>query len=386
MAGESIRLTREELYRQVWSKPTTTLAKEFGISDVTIGKLCRKLNVPKPPLGYWRKVEVGAALKPPPLPPIKSGIPPFVEIYPNPARSIDISKDPEVLDVILSQSLLDSPIRVADKLSKPHPLVREAREALLGAGVDDYGMLWQRSVLDVRVSKKMLGRALRIMDTLVKALEARGHKVEVPKTAWQKRACAVVIGEAVGMRLWERATRSERELTAEERRKPPHAIYDRYIYTPSGKLTLTLDAVWAYGVKKNWKETEDEPLEEILNEIVVGIVTAAHVARKAQEKRDKEERLRQEELLRRQDEEQRRQEEEARRKSLEVQSELWVKSQTLRAFLQACERLIVERSGGIDPGSAEAQWLIWAYSHADRLDPLRNGYLELASHQDTTFI
>lgn len=47
MTGKSIRLSREELYRQVWSKPTTALSEEFGISDVAIGKLCRKLNVPK---------------------------------------------------------------------------------------------------------------------------------------------------------------------------------------------------------------------------------------------------------------------------------------------------------------------------------------------------
>lgn len=384
LSHTSIKLTREELYRQVWSKPTTTLAKELGISDVAIGKLCRKLNVPKPPPGYWRRVEVGSVLKPPPLPPIRSGLCPFVEIYPNPSRNSDASQDPEVLDITLSESLPESRIRVADHLRSPHALVREAKETLQGAGVDDYGMLWQRSALDLRVSRKMLARALRIMEALIKALEARGHKVEVPKTGWQKRACAVIGEEAVGMRLWERATRSERELTIEERRKPPHAIYDRYVYNPSGRLTFTLDAVWAYGVKKNWTETEEEPLEEKLNEVVVGIVTAAHVARKNQQKRDEEERLRQEELLRRQEGERRSQEEEARRKALEVQSELWVKSRNLRAFLQACESLIAERSGEIDPDSAEALWLRWAYSHADRLDPLKNDYLDLVAQKDAT--
>lgn len=384
MAGKSIKLTREELYRQVWSKPTTKLAKEFGISDVAIGKLCRRLKVPKPPPGYWRKVEVGAALKPPLLPPVKGGIPPFVEIYPNPARNSDSSKDPEVLDVILSESRPDSRIRVAKHLRNPHPLVSEAKVVLQAAGVDDYGMLWQRSALDLRVSKKMVGRALRIMDALIKALEARGHKVEAPKEGWQRRACAVILGEAIGIRLWERAIRSERELTAEEKRKPAQAIYDRYVYTPSGRLTFTLDAVWSYGVKKNWTETANEPLEEKLNEVVVGILTAAHVTRQNRQKHEEEERLRQEELFRRQEEERRRQEEEARRKALEFQCELWVKSRNLRSFLQACESLIAEHLGGIDPDSTEAMWLRWAYSHADRLDPLRNGYLELIGKQDAT--
>lgn len=37
--------TREELYTLVWSKPTRTIAKELGISDVALGKTCRKLSV-----------------------------------------------------------------------------------------------------------------------------------------------------------------------------------------------------------------------------------------------------------------------------------------------------------------------------------------------------
>jgi len=48
MADNSITLTREELYERVWSKPATKLAAEFGISDVALGKICRKLNIPKP--------------------------------------------------------------------------------------------------------------------------------------------------------------------------------------------------------------------------------------------------------------------------------------------------------------------------------------------------
>jgi len=44
---------REEFYQLVWSRPRTTIAKELGISDVRVGKLCRDMNVPAPPRGYW---------------------------------------------------------------------------------------------------------------------------------------------------------------------------------------------------------------------------------------------------------------------------------------------------------------------------------------------
>ena len=35
---------REELYHKAWSKPLVHLAKEYGISDVALGKICKKLN------------------------------------------------------------------------------------------------------------------------------------------------------------------------------------------------------------------------------------------------------------------------------------------------------------------------------------------------------
>ena len=40
MSANYITLTRQSLYELVWSKPMTTLAKEFGISDVALAKRC----------------------------------------------------------------------------------------------------------------------------------------------------------------------------------------------------------------------------------------------------------------------------------------------------------------------------------------------------------
>jgi len=42
--------------------PATKLAKELDISDVGLGKICKRMEVPKPTPGYWRKVEVGGRL------------------------------------------------------------------------------------------------------------------------------------------------------------------------------------------------------------------------------------------------------------------------------------------------------------------------------------
>jgi hypothetical protein len=46
-------ITRRDLYELVWSRPRSEIAKEFGISGVRLGKICREMNVPAPPRGYW---------------------------------------------------------------------------------------------------------------------------------------------------------------------------------------------------------------------------------------------------------------------------------------------------------------------------------------------
>jgi hypothetical protein len=56
-----VTLSRRELYKLVWEKPTLTLSKEFGISDVAIGKLCRRHGIPKPPRGNWAKPRAARA-------------------------------------------------------------------------------------------------------------------------------------------------------------------------------------------------------------------------------------------------------------------------------------------------------------------------------------
>jgi hypothetical protein len=74
MTKTRIRLTRAELYEKVWATPVRTIAKEFGMSDVGLAKICRKHDIPIPPLGYWRKKETGNKAVPPPLPAAQNGL------------------------------------------------------------------------------------------------------------------------------------------------------------------------------------------------------------------------------------------------------------------------------------------------------------------------
>lgn len=46
-------LSRAALYDLVWSKAKTLVAKNLGVSDVAVGKACKKADIPVPPRGYW---------------------------------------------------------------------------------------------------------------------------------------------------------------------------------------------------------------------------------------------------------------------------------------------------------------------------------------------
>ncbi len=51
--ADYVQVTREELYELVWSAPMVQVVKQHGLSDNGLRKICRKLDVPTPPRGYW---------------------------------------------------------------------------------------------------------------------------------------------------------------------------------------------------------------------------------------------------------------------------------------------------------------------------------------------
>jgi hypothetical protein len=372
MHDNSIKLTREELYERVWSTPATKLAKEFGISDVALGKICKKLDVPKPYPGYWQQLAAGRRVHREGLPPIRQGVPAVTYLYPHHPAVPFRPENTEILARIERESQPANSIAVAETLHGAHPLVRQTRQSLEKNNPDDYGMLrcsWNRRCMNVRVSKTALHRALRIMDALLKALETRGYSAEVSKDG--PAATYILIGsEKVKVRLSEKADRGERALTAEEKKKPPHTISNRWIYSPSGRLTLEIDE-YCDGVQKKWTDKAQKPLEEQLNEVLAGLILAGEALRLRRIEREEEQR-------RQREQERRRIEDQERRHYLDQHREAWSQSQRLREFLRACEASLVERKGELEPDSPEAKWLRWAHRYADRVDPLKNGSFEEA--------
>ena len=68
MGWQEVVFERELLYKEVWVDPVRAVAERHGISDVGLRKICQKLGVPMPPLGYWARVEAGQTPRVTPLP------------------------------------------------------------------------------------------------------------------------------------------------------------------------------------------------------------------------------------------------------------------------------------------------------------------------------
>ena len=363
---------RQILYEQVWAQPMTKLAKEYGISNVALAKICKKLNIPYPWRGYWRRKETGKAVKQLPLPPNSDPTKQAVTIHRTirPESLEPISEDTS--QRITAEQAPEQKIEVPDRLGKTHRLLSGHLTEWRSAKVDKYGAIWSGNIrqLNIRVSPKSLSRALRIMNTLFLALEACGYPVGIQEG--YKRSLGVRIdGEPIEFGLEEKF----RRLDHPDQKNPRLQSWERerHQYVPSGILFLKITQWGVDGLQKTWSDRKTSKLESCLNDVVAGLLKVAEAAKARRLKQEQEEQLRREAERRRQEEERKWQEELARRQRLEQEAASWVKAQQLRAYLAAFKDMLNDKHGEVQSGSQADQWLTWAHQHADRLDPLVNG-------------
>lgn len=121
-ASGPITLTREELYELAWETPMSRLSEGFGLSDNGLAKICRRLDIPCPPRGYWAKLAAGKKVKATALPKAKPGIPSSATIYrKGPTKLAELAPD---LAASLSAAMKKvGTIRVPERLHKPHAIV-----------------------------------------------------------------------------------------------------------------------------------------------------------------------------------------------------------------------------------------------------------------------
>ena len=377
-------INRKELYQKVWEKPMTKLAQEYGISDVGLKKICKHLNVPTPPRGYWAKVQNNIRVDKVPLPKIKSSDPTAYTIQKSDNPDLQLEKNVhdfsdealELIDKITSAN----PIKVPVSLNSPHPFVVETKKILSKSYINRYGILernYEKRVLDIRVSPKMLNRALRIFNSIIKFCEKQNIEFSIAVGSYSRKTHINLFGENVSFFLREPSKQRKHELTKEDEdyiKKWRH-LYDpqKYDYLPTGKLSLEIDSYRTFGFQKLWNDGKNRAVEEQIKDFVIGVIKIADIDRTKRLKEEEERRLWEEEQARRAELERLRKIEEQRLRDLEHQAEMWTKSKQLREYIKE-----VETSFPLNELSEESkikfmEWTKWAKAHAERLDPLSKG-------------
>jgi hypothetical protein len=409
MPANYITLTRQSLYELVWSKPMSTLAKEFGITDVGLAKRCRTVDVPIPYRGYWARKEAGQ--NPPRLPlpkyrrtepveprkaanaapvaPVREGPEPTFhhEVRapkPETPKSV-VSLEHQALDAKLSHS----PAAVRTDLRDAHSAVRRTALHLKASKVQDLD--WKRGeragpILHISVDSNSVQRALRVADGLLRAAESIGWTFEAPpknEDPWHRQSqisgysapvwgCIQVEQEPVQITIIERRKQVPHVLTKYEKDSQARGYHTRpapWDLAYTGDLRLNLVSKNEY-VLKTFADRAKRRLEEQLPDVMHAMLEHA-----LEEKRRREQQRIEEEAER---ERQRlaglaRERREAHSKlvvELERQVGAWYRARLLRSYIRAAKRATGSRPVKAMLQQQSLDFLDWASSYADQLDPL----------------
>ncbi len=258
--GGAVRISREELYRRVWEKPVTHIAKEFDISDVGLAKTCRKYAIPLPPVGYWTKLKYDKAGSRPLLP--KLSVAGEIEIDARRHRVLPPQRPPTELPLVAVTPHAELAV---ENLG---PFAAATRKKLLGIKPDGSGFLYCSgpNVLDCRLSAGAIDRTVSLLDAVEKALPLVNAKL----VKGEKYLEVEHDGQRVRFRAIEQYSRTE-EVVHDKHYKGSTGT--EYSCTFTGKLSLEITGY--FQGRKRWTDGVRASLSEKLREFVQGLVDAA---------------------------------------------------------------------------------------------------------------
>lgn len=354
---------REELYADVWEAPLTKLTTKYGVSRYVLGNVCRRLQIPLPPGGYWTQREFGKAVERIPLPEA-TNLPIIARnktVMPAAARSEQPPDDPELLRIARVEAMKLS----VDPDAKRHKLVVVAARLLKHSKVDDRGILMlprDQPCLDIRVSKQSLERALALMNAIILSVEEEGFSASVQHAP--QGTAFEIFGKRVPFCLVEKAhIKGHKEVREFSWTR---TVVD---YEPTGDLEFRIEG-WTQGIRRAWRDGKTQRLESVLSGCVGALLREGR-QRKIQAELAKQQEI---ETERRQKElemlAQQIREEEEKIKALDGWVANWIRAGQTRSFIDALERVWAEQGHDLSPEAAKGQRLAWMKRQADRLDPM----------------
>ncbi|WP_414899737.1 hypothetical protein ACMT1E_08865 [Sphingomonas flavalba] len=307
--------TRQEFYDLVWSKPMTHLAKEFALSDVALHKICKKHDIPNPPLGWWAKMAAGKAVKQTPLPKAKAGMSDRITI-----AAGQLGPEPAVIATARENARLLASSIDTDAALSSNPVVdrtiaqlRKATPSSINGLVTVEGL----NVIKVSVAPASIDRLELALGRIVAAAEALGIKL----VRGEKSASFQCEGETIGFSISEGVRRekqvpTEKELAEQEAARkrrarrwnnpgswddmdfsPSFLRRPEWDYHPTGQLAFELEQSYLLGgsPRRSFKDAKVQRIENMASDIAVGIAVLAAAKKDDQVKREEQARQREEE-------------------------------------------------------------------------------------------
>lgn len=356
---KTVTFTRVELYDLVWKKPLGHISKLYDLSNYSIRGACTTLQVPLPHASYWIQLKHGY-----------TWTAKLTETYNGP-ESVEIPKKKYETNipapiaspiVVLTKEIEKdpkAPLKVPNKLTKPHRLVQITKDIWEKRNKSkNYTERHQEEVF-LSISNEHMPRALRFMDALIKLLLYRGH--EFQKNSYGHNV-AVVYSIEIEVDLREATKR----VPAKDRRRSSELVRTGAFIFKVGK----------YSEMKEWKDGTTV-LEEILARIVAKLELMAQAKKKWQE----ESRLRQIERDKELSVEKaiaaRREEEKDKFKILFRNSDRYDQAERLRMYVQRVEEIV--------DSEEQKLWVNWAKAKIDWLDPLINAKDDIFTDYDLKY-
>ena len=380
MTEEETKYRREILYDEVWRDPVRSVARRYGISDVALAKICRKLQVPLPWSGYWAQVRAGQQVKRPPLPTVPVGAP--HEIVRRKLNRLAVQRVPK------TPSSTGPTITVPSELRNPHALVSEAARLLRGQKPHD-GLVHccGTRCLDISVGPASLRRALRIMNALIRALEDRDLRVEVtPLLRYEEQSRTGTPSNASRVQLadeWIQFGLTEkRTVVHEPGPEPPRRLkgpeLESWLWAnraerrlvPNGSLELSITNARYLRVRTVWQDGKRQRLEHCLDEFVAHLYVAAQAVKQHREDLERAQRARQEEERRHFEREHQRRVEEERTREFEEELLRWRLARDAREYMAEVRSLLGKTNGELSGETWQGPSLAWIEEFARRVDPL----------------
>lgn len=213
----------------------------YGVSSSFLARVCSALNVPRPPRGYWARIEFGkTAGKPPPLPMAR----PEDRLVWNRTNDADVVRRPLPMALATPRQPRRPP---SPALPKVHPLVDGTRGLFTKGRKTETGLLKpsKKLLVDLVVTEALLDEMLAVANDLFQALERAGHRVliapedlkcrrwpvderEAPKEVYRhngpsspQRPTIVLIGTvAIGLTIFEMTQELECQYLGDSRYVP----------------------------------------------------------------------------------------------------------------------------------------------------------------------